>query len=829
MIVFVCAVVPPATLDAQPAEKTTTISGLVQDVAGRPISGAAVSVRNEAGGALRMATAGADGTFSVTGLGEGSYTVEASASSFSTSRRSGVKLAAGATENVTLALDISELAQSITVEGTVSLAAEAAPSQNTLDARSARSEISPEYIQNFASPIADYTELLNDAPGTFSVNPNGVGLGDSKTYFRGFKDGQYTMQADGIPFNDTNDPTHHSWAFFPSQFIAGVDFDRSPGTAASIGPTNFGGTVNLLSRSVAYTPDIRATASYGSFNTRMLALDLDSGQFGPGKKSSLTINVHQMLSDGYETYNHQKRVAGFLKYQYRINDRTTVTVFGGLVDLWTNTPNLKGPSRAQIAQFGDNYLLSGDPSQPNYYGYNFYHVQTDFEYVGIASDLGHGWKVDNKAYTYRYWNKQNYNNPSIQANGFFLPGPQSITANSAVDKLNGYRKVGEITTISYEMTRGILRAGLWFEWAYTDRYQIPSDPRTWVDAALPNFHEHFITTSAQPFIEYEYRVTSDISVSAGIKAAQYGMDLSQYQDNGKTVGCLGGALSSKTITPATTCIGGLPRTFHEADYRSWMPSADVRYKIKTNWTAYAQFATGSNIPPSSVFDSANALVAVLPKPTSVKTYQVGSVLKFNRWTLDFDAYYSHFQNPYSSLIDATTGEAYFYQTGPSNTRGMEAESNVLIGHGVSVYLNGTLGSAKYQEGRNYANGGLWIANTPKNTEAIGLTYQVKNWDLGIFDKRVGPMYNDNGTINQAVAIYPFHVTNLFFNYTFKGENYLRGTKIRFAINNLFDQHNIVGVVPYSTKSNAPSPGDVLTLLPARSVSVTMTFGYAPKW
>ena len=175
--------------------------------------------------------------------------------------------------------------------------------------------------------MADYTELLNNAPGTFSVNPNGVGLGDSKTYFRGFKDGQYTMQADGIPFNDTNDPTHHSWAFFPSQFIAGVDFDRSPGSAASIGPTNFGGTVNLLSRSVAYAPDIRATASYGSFNTRMLALDFDSGQFGPDKKSSLTINVHQMLSDGYQTYNYQKRVAGFIKYQYRLTDRTTFTLF----------------------------------------------------------------------------------------------------------------------------------------------------------------------------------------------------------------------------------------------------------------------------------------------------------------------------------------------------------------------------------------------------------------------------------------------------------------------------------------------------------------------
>src|ERR1035438_359399 len=27
------------------------------------------------------------------------------------------------------------------------------------------------------------------------------------------------MLVDGIPFNDTNSPTHHSWEFFPSQFI----------------------------------------------------------------------------------------------------------------------------------------------------------------------------------------------------------------------------------------------------------------------------------------------------------------------------------------------------------------------------------------------------------------------------------------------------------------------------------------------------------------------------------------------------------------------------------------------------------------------------------
>jgi iron complex outermembrane recepter protein len=781
-------------LHAQPNTNNGTITGTVDDVAGKPIPNAAVSVKNESSGSPRNVVADQEGKFSVPGLSAGLYTLEASAPSFASSRRTGVKLAANGTATVTLSLNVGELAQSITVEGTVSVAAETAPSQNTLEATSARSEVSPDFIQNFASPVADYTELLNYTPGTFSVNPNGVGLGDSKTYFRGFKDGQYTMQADGIPFNDTNDPTHHSWAFFPSQFIAGIDFDRSPGTASTIGPTNFGGTIDLLSRSVAYSPDIRATASYGSFNTRMLALDVDSGQFGgDSKKSSLTINIHQMLSDGYQTYNYQKRVAGFIKYQYRLNQRTTFTIFSGLVDLWTNTPNTKGPTRAQVAQFGDNYLMSNDPTQGNYYGYNFYHVQTDFEYIGVHSDLGRGWVLDNKVYTYRYWNKQNYNSAT------------SISKTSATDKLNGYRRVGDTLSVSHESARGILRAGLWFEWAYTDRYQIPSDPRTWVDSALPNFHEHFITLSAQPFVEYEYRVTPALSLDAGVKLADYAMDLKQFADNGKTVGSLGGA----------------PYVTHSANYHAWNPSADARYKLRSNWSVYAQFAVGSVIPPSSVFDSTGAQVAVLPNPTSVKTYQAGSVLKFNRWTLDVDAYYSHFQNPYASLIDATTGESYFYQTGPTNTKGVEAESNILIGHGFSLYLNGTMGIAKYQQT------GLWVATTPKNTEAVGLTYRVKGWDLGFLDKRVGPMWNDNGTTNQAVAIDPFSVSNLFFNYTVRGDSWLRGTKLRFGINNLANSHNIVGLTPASTASNAPAAGDILTLLPARSFSVTMTFGYAP--
>src|SRR5260370_33913428 len=105
------------------------------------------------------------------------------------------------------------------------------------------------------------------APGTFAFSPNGPGLSQAKTFFRGFSDGKYTMTFDGIPFEDTNDPTHHSWVFFPGMWIGSTDFDRSPGTASTIGPTNYGGRVNNAPRAPRAGKNCCRAAASGCVST----------------------------------------------------------------------------------------------------------------------------------------------------------------------------------------------------------------------------------------------------------------------------------------------------------------------------------------------------------------------------------------------------------------------------------------------------------------------------------------------------------------------------------------------------------------------------------
>src|SRR5262249_20015865 len=173
------------------------------------------------------------------------------------------------------------------------------------------------------------------------------------------------------------------------------------------------------------------------------------------------------------------------------------------------------------------------------------------------------------------------------------------------------------------MSQGIFRTGLWSEYASTDRYQTPSDPRTWVDAALPNFHEKFKTTTLQPYAEYELRATESLRITPGLKLAYYKQDFTQFADNGKTVGSLNGA----------------PFVQHAVEYHSWLPSIDAHYLVQPYWSVYGQYGKGQNIPPSSYFDVKGALVTTLPKPLLTDTYQFGSVWKSNRATLDVDVYH----------------------------------------------------------------------------------------------------------------------------------------------------------------------------------------------
>jgi iron complex outermembrane recepter protein len=839
------------------------VQGAVVDQHGHAISAAVITVRSESTGTIRSVNADGEGHFAVTGLPAGSYTVEISAPGFATISRRGVN--AEGTAALSISLNVASVSEEVTVQAddTTSIASQLSPVKALLDAGSSRTEITNNFIRNFSSPVTDFTDLMQIAPGTVSVSPNGIGLEQSNTSFRGFIDGDYSITYDQIPFEDTNNPTHHSWAFFPGQQVGSIDFDRSPGTASDIGPANYGGSIHLLSPNLYDRQQYKIAESYGSFNTNLVEGTYASGLFG-GKnpKGNLWFEGRHLTSDGYETYDYDQQSAFELKYEYRFSDTTKFTLLSSVV-IEDNNNSGNNPLRGQIIEFGNNYyedgtkyLSDGATIDAQWYKMYFYHVPTDFEYAGLTKELGQGWKLDTKAYTYTYSNHEKFNNSSVNstildpaATQIYLTyyglsgAPSDCTGstppsycqyfqtissklNSGIDKYNGYNKLGDIATVSKVTKYGVFRFGSWYEWAGTNRFQIKSDPLNWVDlpgVSAIKFHEHFITNSVQPFAEFELTSIPKWTITAGIKSAYYNMYLKQYADNGHIVGGLGGA----------------PYVTNDANYNSWLPSFEANYRVRDNWSLYGQFGMGSVIPPSSVFDvnqtpsSGASGVTVLPKPQVAYTTQFGSVLKLNHLSVDGDAYYIHFQNGY---VATPVADSYTYNATPaSNTLGMEGEGNLTVGHGLSIFFNGTLDSAKYVSTSTTPS--LWVAGAPHDTETIGLTYQRRAWDFGFFDKRVGTQWNDNtdasgNLLHQAIPISSFSVSNLFLNYTIKSESMFSGSKLRLSINNIFSDENVEAVTAANTGTATtpftPSLADQMTLLPGRSIMFTFQMGFVPK-
>src|SRR6516162_9413145 len=109
------------------------LAGTVLDQVGKPIQGAAVTVKGQSGPVGGMTVSDPDGRFVVSGLATGTYTVEVTSPGFARNTRLGVPVSAGGSQEITITMNVDAVSQSITVQETVTLAADTAPLGNTLD------------------------------------------------------------------------------------------------------------------------------------------------------------------------------------------------------------------------------------------------------------------------------------------------------------------------------------------------------------------------------------------------------------------------------------------------------------------------------------------------------------------------------------------------------------------------------------------------------------------------------------------------------------------------------------------------------------------------
>lgn len=668
-------------------------------------------------------------------------------------------------------------------EGT---AAAVAPTQANLSATQPQSIISRAFIENSTPPTGNFNTILSIAPSVASMpSTNGPGLADQKMSLRGFQDGEYNVTFDGIPFGDSNGPTHHSTSYFPASVIGGMVIDRGPGNASNLGYSTYGGSINIFSKVPAQEHQISVYGSFGTWNTQLEGVSYESGRM-KDSDASLQLNAQHMSSDGYLSYSPIKDDNITIKYQRPVGETSLLTLFSSMDHVRTNvTDNASGPTKAQVNAFGQTYVMNANPSSQGYYGYNTADKHTDMEYIRLQSSLGAGWETDNNLYTYAYDNSTVAGqDPSV-----YTPtgdSKHSITTfakttltlpNGDVPgylKLNEYRVWGDILKATKKLDDGLLRMGLWWETSKTHRHNLEADLSLGgtVLAGVNGQPAGVVTSSNfaqqdshwnqyQPFVEFEWAAAPGVTVTPGYKYMIYSMGVSSASNQG-----------------AQTAQN------YEFTYHAALPFLTLNKKLDAQNSLYAQYAKGMQVP----FLGLGTPASSRPDPQTTSNYQFGMVHKSDRLTLDGDVYYIAMNN--MQLNVGTKANPNYINAGGAVYKGIEGEGTYVLGSGVSAYANFGVNSAKYNSG-NAAVGQPTgeVPNAPNITTGLGLLYQQGPWDGSLMFKRIGEQYNSKlgGQLPHIDS------TDLNVSYSFKNIGMLdvKNLKLQFSVFNLTNQQSLV--------------------------------------
>ena len=665
----------------------------------------------------------------------------------------------------------TDIAEGSDIVVTATKANELAPVTASLKTTQPQAIVSRSFIEDSLPATVDFNQiaLITPSVSNFGGN-NGIGLSESKAQLRGFQDGEYNVTYDGVPFGDTNDPTHHSTTFFPSNTIETLIVDRGPGNASNLGQATFGGTFNLFSRATRDDFGGQIVGSYGSFNTYLARGLLQTGTFANGAQA--VFSGQYVHSDGRTSYSKYQNYNLFGKVVVPVGPDVKLTLIATYNKNRFNQADSDGSTLYQQSLYGKYYGLNNDPKSSQYYGYNHTDKTTDFEIIKLEANLAPGAVFENRTYTYYYDNETLSANdvttvPGTVYNTIASDGKTKIVGDiPGYTKTNKYRVFGDIAKVRIDLASfATITAGAWLEFSHTYRQQTDVDlntggfnyvekaviaPATGLNpgAATPlyvKFDQKSRGNHTEEFVELELRPIEGLKITPGFKHVDFGRKID--------------ALYNQTTRYAQR---------NSNDYTADLPFVTINYQPTSNFSIYGQYAKGFLAPPLSQLYVANTTFsnAVPQKSTN---YQAGAVYHGGHLSLDADVYVINFTNKFYSYTD-TSGQGLgtiFTNIGGALYKGVEGQVTYAFGNGLAVFANASRNYAKTTVYTDPVTGKVVprtiIGKAPMSTAAGGVLYKNGPIKFSLTDKWTGPQYAD---LANTYRISPYNTVNLATSYDF---------------------------------------------------------------
>lgn len=697
---------------------------------------------------------------------------------------------------------------------TATVANEIAPVTVSLETTQPQAIVSRSFIEDSLPATADFNELALITPSFSNTGGDGgMGISESKGQLRGFQDGDYNITYDGVPFGDTNDPTHHSNTFFPSNTVETVVIDRGPGNASNLGQATFGGSVNLFSRATRADMGVSARAAYGSHNTFLGRVMLQSGEIEGLGGTRVLLGGQYVRTDGVRTLAPYHQLNLFGKVEIPLGPTAKLTLLSTYNKNHFNQPDNDGPTFDQVMMYGKHYLLNNDPTSTQYQGYNFTDKTTDFELAKLEWDVTPHVRIENRLYTYHYNNStvsvsdttDTAANKTYLGTGTLSPTQTPVNGHiGGYTKLNSYRTNGDIFKAIVDFGPATLTAGAWYEWNDTPRARYEYDMTAGGPDAMAynwnqkvknqagdtlgysyiNYDQHSDGHQTQVFGELEIRPLDGLKITPGIKYITFTRNIDAIANQ-------------KTHTPAQ---------FH-ANWTSTLPFVTVNYQPTDNLSFYAQFAKGFLAPPLSVLYNYDPTENTVQPQTSTN-YQLGVVYHGSNLSIDADVYYIDFDNKFANkTID---GNKVFYNQGGVVYKGVEGQVTYAFGNGLAVFANGSINYAKTKDAPH-----LQIAKAPKGTAAAGILYRHGPIRFSVIDKYIGVQYaDDSETLKFRIPGYNTTIVSAGYDF---GKFAIEAT-----VSDLFDSENVTSIDINGGAGYVTGSDDQFHFQPGREFSISLT-------
>jgi iron complex outermembrane recepter protein len=699
---------------------------------------------------------------------------------------------------------------------------------------------------------ADYTQMINSAPGVNSASYDGFGLTDSSSYtIRGFNASEIGVTLDGVPVNDAGDYIPYASEYGEARNYESINV--SPGSADLDMPDlgAVGGHVSFITKAPTQNFNIFAGQSFGSDDARSTFLRINTGETGPVRSwISFSENsddkwrgggqdqIRRIQAKSVWTINENNSITANFNYNHEENNfympltKAQVNQYGYYYDYgttWTPTP-------------AGGFTASQLYSDPAFFTqYNYYKLYQNPFKSWVTSLDGEFKLSENLSLSVIPYFQFGDGNGSF---GGFLPlqtganGQPIVQANQyAPDSyyavLEAYRPITYRPGINAKFTLALgldntLDWGIWYERSrqleFIDAQYV--DPLTgepdaiWGDRDLltysngsvwKNYQEYDLTTVKKAFVEDTWTPSDAWTINAGVAY------LYSERDNQFTMYPGNPDPADWTYSQNT-----------DNRYHNFLPSLGASWRPDENNQIYYSITRTFRAPQDSSTYGNGLLHLPAPLPESAWSNELGWRFTDGPLTLHTDAYLANMGNRTAVGTDPNTFINYYINAGPVRMAGFEAEGNLDLGHGLSLYSSYSYTQARVKQdlylpptddtaAALYDTAGKQFPGTPRNMAYFGTRYSQNGLTLNLNAKFTGSEYGD--FLNSERVASNFTV-NGNVSYELPDFSELHKTTIALNLLNILNRHYLA--LPASPTIDAEESSPTYYVGPPRQWYLTIS-------